>query len=61
MPHHGKRYFLNPWNRVSEERKQNFTELKQELDPQNAFTNEFMQKYFSGVENLDPAVPIQLK
>jgi FAD/FMN-containing dehydrogenase len=52
MPHEGKLYFQNPWNRVSSEDKANFMAIKEELDPNGVFLNQYMKAYFEGSVDL---------
>jgi L-gulonolactone oxidase len=52
MPHEGKLYFQNPWNRVSPEDKANFMATKEELDPKGVFLNQYMKAYFDGCADL---------
>ena len=52
MPHEGKLYFQNPWNRVPDADKENFMAMKEEMDPNGIFLNQYMKKYFEGQSDL---------
>ena len=52
MPHEGKLYFQNPWNRVPTDKQKAFMDLKSELDPNQLFFNQYMRRYFAGDSDL---------